>query len=75
MLQFSGQGGEKKVVVRYEPAEGNLVGPENLSGDDFVWEKIEQESTAGKSVYKVTAQKMVNEQEDFESLKILSVSV
>lgn len=68
MLQFSGQGGEKKVVVRYEPAEGNLVGPENLSGDDFVWEKIEQESTAGKSVYKVTAQKMVNEQEDFESL-------
>ena len=33
-----------------------------------MWEKIEQESTAGKSVYKVTAQKMVNEQEDFESL-------
>lgn len=59
MLQFGGKGGEKKVLIKYEPALDNVLSePDPEAGSTFTWTKIEEESQPGLAVYHVTAQKL-----------------
>lgn len=59
MLQFGGKGGEKKVIIKYEPALDNVLSePDPEAGSTFTWTKIEEESQPGLAVYNVTAAKL-----------------